>query len=231
MASTWTLAPALSALLREVNARWPHRSKASDGTIGDTAHSTRKSEHNPDAKGVVRAVDITVAGIDKAALLKVVIGDSRVHYVISDRKIYSRTNSWAPRAYTGANPHDKHVHISLRNRTSESADWSTVDKAAADTSSWGIASSSSSSSSSTSKTLKKGSTGATVKKLQTGLNKIFPAYRQTVSPKGKLLTVDGIYGDHTERWVREFQRRAGIAVDGIVGPTTRAALKKCGVKL
>lgn len=146
MASTWTLAPALSALIREVNARWPHRSKASDGTIGDTAHAARKSEHNPDAKGVVRAVDITVAGIDKAALLKAVIGDSRVHYVISDRKIYSRSNSWAPRAYTGANPHDKHVHISLRNRTSESADWATVNKAAADTSSWGIASSSSSSS-------------------------------------------------------------------------------------
>lgn len=138
MASTWTLAPALSALLREVNARWPHRSKASDGTIGDTAHSTRKSEHNPDAKGVVRAVDITVAGIDKAALLKAVIGDSRVHYVISDRKIYSRSNGWTPAAYYGANPHDKHVHISLRNRTSESADWATVDKAAADTSSWGV---------------------------------------------------------------------------------------------
>lgn len=138
MASTWTLAPALSALIREVNARWPHRSKASDGTIGDTAHSTRKSEHNPDAKGVVRAVDITVAGIDKAALLKAVIGDSRVHYVISDRKIYSRSNRWTPAAYYGANPHDKHVHISLRNRTSESADWATVDKAAADTSSWGV---------------------------------------------------------------------------------------------
>lgn len=138
MASTWTLAPALSALIREVNARWPHRSKASDGTIGDTAHSARKSEHNPDAKGVVRAVDITVAGINKAALLKAVIGDSRVHYVISDRKIYSRSNRWTPAAYYGANPHDKHVHISLRNRTSESADWATVDKAAADTSSWGV---------------------------------------------------------------------------------------------
>lgn len=138
MASTWTLAPALSALLREVNARWPHRSKDSDGTIGDTAHAARKSEHNPDAKRVVRAVDITVAGIDKAALLKAVIGDSRVHYVISDRKIYSRSNGWTPAAYYGANPHDKHVHISLRNRTSESADWATVDKAAADTSSWGV---------------------------------------------------------------------------------------------
>lgn len=138
MASTWTLAPALSALLREVNARWPHRSKASDGTIGDTAHAARQSEHNPDSRGVVRAVDITVAGIDKAALLKAVIGDSRVHYVISDRKIYSRSNRWTPAAYYGANPHDKHVHISLRNRTSESADWATVDKAAADTSSWGV---------------------------------------------------------------------------------------------
>jgi peptidoglycan hydrolase-like protein with peptidoglycan-binding domain len=32
--------------------------------------------------------------------------------------------------------------------------------------------------------------------------------------------VDGTYGAATERVVREFQRRAGLMVDGIVGPNT-----------
>jgi hypothetical protein len=39
------------------------------------------------------------------------------------------------------------------------------------------------------------------------------------------LAVDGDYGRSTEMAVREFQRRSGIVVDGIVGPSTAAALK------
>ena len=36
--------------------------------------------------------------------------------------------------------------------------------------------------------------------------------------------LDGEYGPATEHAVREFQEAAGIEVDGIVGPETRAAL-------
>jgi len=39
------------------------------------------------------------------------------------------------------------------------------------------------------------------------------------------LAVDGDFGARTEAAVREFQRRSGIVVDGIVGPMTAAALK------
>lgn len=132
----WTLAPALATLRAEVNARWPNRSKAYDGTIGDTAHQARISEHNPDALGVVRAIDLDINGVNVQQLLNAVIRDDRVHYVIHNRLIYSRTNGWKARNYTGASAHTRHVHISLRNRTSEKATPATVAAAAADTSSW-----------------------------------------------------------------------------------------------
>ncbi|MDI6715642.1 MAG: peptidoglycan-binding protein [Actinomycetota bacterium] len=37
--------------------------------------------------------------------------------------------------------------------------------------------------------------------------------------------VDGIYGETTERAVREFQRNSGLASDGIFGPSTLAAMR------
>jgi transglycosylase-like protein with SLT domain/putative peptidoglycan binding protein len=40
--------------------------------------------------------------------------------------------------------------------------------------------------------------------------------------------VDGIYGPATARGLRTFQRRAGLAVDGRIGPATRAALGRLG---
>ena len=136
MAASWTLAPALDTLRREYNQKFPKRSKSSDGTIGDTPHSKRKSEHNPDSKGVVRAIDLTGKGEQAQYLLDQVIGDPRVHYVIHNGKIYSRSNGWKPRKYTGQSPHTEHVHVSLRNRTSELASWAVVDRAANDRSSW-----------------------------------------------------------------------------------------------
>ncbi|NHB85204.1 hypothetical protein G7085_12800 [Tessaracoccus sp. HDW20] len=123
-------------LRTEINRRWPGRSKALDGTIGDAAHRARVSEHNPDGLGVVRAMDIDASGIGVQELLDAVIGDDRVHYVIHNRKIYSRSNKWAARPYSGASSHTRHVHISLRNRTSEKASAATVAAAAGNTSAW-----------------------------------------------------------------------------------------------
>lgn len=77
--------------------------------------------------------------------------------------------------------------------------------------------------------LKKGSTGSDVKSVQAFLNRTFPAYRNSVSVnRGHLLVEDGIYGDATVAWVKEFQSRVSIAQDGMVGVTTRAKLKGYG---
>lgn len=112
------LAPSLVRLRSEVNALWPKRSKASDGWIGDTAHSARKSDHNPDysAGGIVRAIDVTNAGIDVDAFVSSVIRDARTRYVITRGRIWTREAGW--RKYTGPNGHYHHVHVSVRSAKS-----------------------------------------------------------------------------------------------------------------
>lgn len=77
--------------------------------------------------------------------------------------------------------------------------------------------------------LRVGSRGDAVRRLQAGLNRVFPAYRHDLG--GKLLAVDGIFGTATEAWVKEFQRRVGITADGLVGPATRAALARHGIEV
>jgi peptidoglycan hydrolase-like protein with peptidoglycan-binding domain len=61
-----------------------------------------------------------------------------------------------------------------------------------------------------------GSTGQDVTDLQNTLNANYPLYSD--------LGVDGQFGPATDAVVREFQTRAGLTVDGIVGPATWAAL-------
>ncbi len=64
--------------------------------------------------------------------------------------------------------------------------------------------------------LQMGSTGQKVRALQTRLNRDYPLYSG--------LEVDGEFGPQTDMVVREFQRRAGLVVDGIAGPATLTAL-------
>lgn len=132
---TWRLAKALGAtgtagLLGEVNARAPRRSKASDGGIGDPAHSARSSDHNPcTCCRVVCARDFThdpAGGFDSYAfaewLRARVVADppeKRVKYVISNGRIFSGVGQSHPagvwRPYRGKNRHDHHVHVSVRH--------------------------------------------------------------------------------------------------------------------
>lgn len=119
----WLLAPVLLTLLREIDAAWPTRSRASDGALGDREHAKRRSDHNPDQRGYVRALDITYdrhAGPPMDALADYLrrIGKSQSQrlipggYVIWDRKITSSRTGWDWIAYTGESPHTRHLHVS-----------------------------------------------------------------------------------------------------------------------
>ena len=63
-------------------------------------------------------------------------------------------------------------------------------------------------------TLRRGDSGASVEQLQSALN-----------DRGADLPVTGFFGSMTEDAVQDVQSSAGIAVDGVVGPDTRAALE------
>lgn len=121
MATKWRLAKSLEKLRIQINAAHPNRSRVSDGSIGDAAHSARKSDHNPDSKGRVCAIDIThdpANGVVGSALAEAIKDDARTKYVIFAGRIWkARTKRWEK--YTGANKHDKHVHISVNADTAD----------------------------------------------------------------------------------------------------------------
>ena len=107
---------------------FPDRDRTSDGWIGDTRHSARPSDHNPDAKtGVVRAIDVDrdVSGTAKPDFMPDIAnqirlaakaGDKRIAYVIFDGKIASSRMGWRWRPYKGSNPHNHHCHISFTTK-------------------------------------------------------------------------------------------------------------------
>jgi hypothetical protein len=108
---------AAETLRRQINAAAPNRQRHSDGWIGDAAHRSRKSDHNPNAAGVVLAEDIThdpKGGMDAGALAEVLRRekDARLDYVIHNKRIFSKAQGWSWRSYSG-HPHTGHVHISF----------------------------------------------------------------------------------------------------------------------
>ena len=113
MARKWYTAPSLTVLRDEIDAAYPHRQKKMDGTIGDAAHAARASDHNPNARGSVNALDVDEVGIDAWALVACAILDDRTNYVIYEGRIWQRKHGFKPRPYTGPNAHKQHVHISI----------------------------------------------------------------------------------------------------------------------
>ena len=108
----------------QIDDSYPDRDKSSDGWLGDTSHKARRSDHNPDAKGIVRAIDIDrdLSGKAKPDLMPYLAdqirvcakrGDKRISYIIFAGRIASSRMGWRWRKYSGVNPHNTHCHISF----------------------------------------------------------------------------------------------------------------------
>jgi len=117
--------PAALAVLRQATALKPARKKASDGLLPSAAHIKQNpnSDHNTGL-----AVDLThdpKNGIDCAEIFEKLKEDERVSYLIFNKKIWSRAKAKSGnRVYTGSNPHNKHLHISINaNKSSDTSPW------------------------------------------------------------------------------------------------------------
>ena len=108
--------PAALAVLRQATAIAPLRMKASDGLLPSQAHIKQSptSDHNTGY-----AVDLThdpKHGIDCEEIFEKLKEDKRVKYLIFKGQIWSREKSkLGNRRYTGSNPHNKHLHISIES--------------------------------------------------------------------------------------------------------------------
>lgn len=120
----WQLSSSGLTLRDQVNRAFPDRDRRSDGSIGDSSHSARVSDHNPDAKGWVRAIDIDAdLGRDRksafvlANQLRILARrDRRLKYIIFSGKYASRQTLWRWVKYRGINPHEHHIHVSFTKK-------------------------------------------------------------------------------------------------------------------
>lgn len=126
----WYKVAWINPLFARFNALWPNRNHAQDGTIGDTAHMSGTSGHNPDdtpgvsaerqdadTKPEVRAADVDTRGTDmERAVQDILRGPAaerdRLIYIIYNRRIWRKSNGWRQETYTGSDPHDTHAHFS-----------------------------------------------------------------------------------------------------------------------
>lgn len=154
--ASWILIPCLEELFKEFDKIAPNRDHASDGKVGDSAHSQEVSDHNPDETGNVPEHDadsineVHAIDVDKDLNANFTMEDvvqfllsecrknnpngtdrGRLKYIIFNRRIWEAKNGWAERTYTGQNPHDKHAHFSAEYDTSYESDtntWGLIEK-------------------------------------------------------------------------------------------------------
>lgn len=221
----WRLAKSIDTLKREVQSKYRGTTV---WTIGDQDHQQGYSDHNPNSHDVVCAADFKGdGGMSLPWFVNHLITHphENLRYVIHARKIYERSNGFAPRTYHGSNPHDTHVHVSVGNGPDQRSDYNyDSDKT------WGIEHVSTPPTSPKPKPptsgwtdklmsdlpeLREGSTGKAVERAQALLNVADYA-----------LTEDGKFGARTNNAVRIYQRSKGLTSDGVIGRNTWTKLVK-----
>jgi hypothetical protein len=121
------LSKAAIQLREQIDDNFADRDRRSDsGAYADAKHLARKSDHNPDAEGWVRAYDCDrdlhkggkpdvmpylADQLREACKAKT---EKRISYIIFDGRICSKILNWKWRKYTGANKHQKHMHVSFK---------------------------------------------------------------------------------------------------------------------
>ena len=217
MAQAWRAANSLEQLRVEVNEIAPRRSKANDGSIGDSAHASRKSDHNPwvidGNKGVVTARDFTHDPANGANMHDIVAQlvrrrDPRIKYIIWNRQMWRSYDkpsvpAWTATPYTGPNGHTHHAHISVQPEKAlydSTASWGLTRTAV--TSNTGVASN---------------TTGAASDAVPKAPK--FEAYQSGVALASRVIK-EGSVGDDV-KWV---QAKVGVRADGFFGPVTKLSV-------
>jgi hypothetical protein len=123
----------LQNLRRQVNERFPHRDKTSDGWIGDAAHQAHTSGHNPDdtpgsmaawngdsdTKPEVRAWDQdsdlgepgVTAQMEVDHIIRLPGVETVIRYVIYNHYWWHERDGFTKQPYTGPSPHEEHIHF------------------------------------------------------------------------------------------------------------------------
>jgi hypothetical protein len=121
----WRVARSLIVLRNQIDATWPGRITASDGTIGDASHTSTSDHAARDFPGwgndIVTARDISHDPAHGADMWKLAehlraSRDSRIKYVIWHDQMFSSYSgsaitAWAWRPYSGG--YHSHLHVSV----------------------------------------------------------------------------------------------------------------------
>lgn len=133
--------PCLLELTEEFDALGPERDTASDGSIGDSAHQSRSSNHNrddtsgsktpqtdSDGEPDIRAIDVDKSGpwINGFTMQKGVDlivsrcrsgAENRLVEIIYNKRCWYASAGWAEQAYGGDNAHTEHAHFGAKADT------------------------------------------------------------------------------------------------------------------
>jgi hypothetical protein len=241
----WRVAGAIAQLFTEANAANPRRDKSSDGTIVGPGHTTNSDHYpwvkDPSGKGVVRAGDVDVDGLDMAAAVeraRQLAAAGMLPQLVDGGYIIFNGRITAPdfaewHRYKGPNPHVTHGHFSVSRQLAQFDDrrpWGIFTDAPAPAPQPGPAPPPSQGWTGPDLTGRgrslrgdRGNNGPRVGQVQAFLRDVFPLY-------AKHLAVDGWWGDQTTGVLREFAHRSGIpSADGLnIGPKIAAALHSSG---